>query len=113
MSPEVVELIMTADDADWLGEFVGALVTDRMIACGNVSGPVRSRYRWEGKVEDQTEFRATLHTRASLVPDIVARIKAEHSYDVPAVIATPLIGGNDDYFAWVIAETDPPASDVS
>lgn len=113
MSPELVELVMTADDPDWLAEFVGSLVADRLIACGNISGPIRSQYRWKGAIEDQTEYRATLHTRASLVPGIVARTKAEHSYEVPAVIAMPLIGGNEDYFAWVAAETDPPAPEAS
>lgn len=105
MSPETVEFVITAADEDWLGGFVSALVADRIIACGNVAGPIRSIYRWQGEIEDQTEFRATLHTRTSHVPLIVERADREHPYEVPCVIATPITAGNPAYLAWVLAET--------
>jgi periplasmic divalent cation tolerance protein len=108
MSFEIVEAVITADDADWLDRFVRSLVEDRLVACGNVSGPIRSIYQWKGVVEEQTEYRATLHTRAALIPAIVERTNREHSYETPCVIAAPLITGNPDYFAWVIAETEQP-----
>ena len=46
-----------------------------------------------------------LHTRASLVPAIVERTKTDHPYEVPCVIALPILGGNPDYLAWIEQET--------
>ena len=66
---------------------------------------IRSIYRWEGTVHDEPEARVALHTRASLVPRIVERADTEHPYDVPCVIALPVVDGNPAYVAWVLKET--------
>jgi periplasmic divalent cation tolerance protein len=109
----IVEVIVTADNADWLAEWTRSLVNDRLAACGQNINTIRSIYRWEGEVQDDTEARVALHTRQSLVPAIVARADAEHSYDVPCVIALPVSDGNPAYLDWVRAETadDPPPTD--
>lgn len=106
MSREVVEVVITGDDAEWMARFVRSLVDDRVIACGNVSSPIRSIYRWRNNVEDQAEVRATLHTRASQVPTIVDRANREHAYEVPCVIALPILAGNPEYLQWILTETD-------
>jgi periplasmic divalent cation tolerance protein len=103
---EVCEVIITADNADWLADFTRKLVEDRLVACGQNIAPIRSIYRWEGTVQDETEARVALHTRSSLVPTIVERADRNHPYDVPCVIALPIIAGNPAYMAWVLAETD-------
>lgn len=107
MSEEYCEVIITADSADWLANFTRSLVEDRLAACGQNITAIRSIYRWQGKIEDEGEARVALHTRASLVPAIVERTKAEHSYDVPCVIALPIADGNPDYLAWIAQETAP------
>jgi periplasmic divalent cation tolerance protein len=104
MTEPICEVIITADNEAWLVEFTRALVTDRLAACGQHT-PVRSIYRWDGEIQDDTEIRVALHTRQSLVPAIVERATAEHPYDVPCVIALPVQTGNPDYLAWVTAET--------
>lgn len=109
MSETVCEVVVTAADPEWLAGFTRRLVEDRLAACGHQSAPIRSIYRWEGAVHDEPEARVALHTRASLVPEIVARAGAEHQYDVPCVIALPVQGGNPDYLAWITAETRDPA----
>jgi periplasmic divalent cation tolerance protein len=65
-------------------------------------------YRWEGVVRDEPEARVALHTRRALVPAIVEHVTAVHPYDVPCVIAMPLVDGAPDYLAWVRAETGAP-----
>ena len=65
-------------------------------------------YRWEGAVHDEAEARVALHTRRSLVPEVVARTAELHPYDVPCVIALPLVGGNPEYLRWVVRETREP-----
>lgn len=68
---------------------------------------IRSIYRWQGRVEDEAEARVALHTRQSLVGVIVDRAHREHSYNVPCVIALPVVAGNPAYLDWVRAETQP------
>ena len=105
---ELVEVVVTADDADWLAAWTRALVDDRLAACGHVQPGVRAVYRWDGAVHDDPQARVGLHTRASLVPAIVARADAEHPDEVPCVIALPLTGGHPGYRNWVVAETREP-----
>ena len=107
-SEEFCEVVVTADDADWLAGFTRTLVEERLAACGHLLTPIRSVYRWEGAVHDEAEARVALHTRRSLVPAVVERTRALHTYDVPCVIALPLLGGNPDYLRWVVAETREP-----
>lgn len=104
-TPDCVEVVVTAENADWLAEFTRGLVEDRLVACGHSITPIRAIYRWEGHVHDEPQARVGLHTRASLVPEIVARAGREHADDVPCVIALPIAAGNPDYLRWVHDET--------
>lgn len=108
MNSEFSEVIITADNAEWLADFTRKLVDDRLAACGHNIAAIRSIYRWEGKVQDEAEARVALHTRTSLVPAIVAKTNAEHSYDVPCVIALPIVEGNPAYLEWIKSETREP-----
>ena len=105
MTESVVEIIITADDETWLVEFTRSLVEDRLAACGQVLSPIRSIYRWDDAIQDEAEVRVALHTREFLVPEIIERTRAQHSYDVPCVLALPVRTGDPDYLAWVIAST--------
>ena len=111
MAEDICEVIITASDEEWLVGLTRRLVEDRLAACGQHIGPVRSVYRWDQTIHDDTEVRVALHTRASLVPAIIARVVDVHPYDVPCVLALPVLGGNPAYLAWVVAETraDLPA----
>jgi periplasmic divalent cation tolerance protein len=105
---ECCEVVITADDADWLAGFTRTLVDERLAACGHLLAPVRSVYRWQGVVHDDAETRVALHTRRALVPAIVARTREEHPYNVPCVIALSVVDGNPDYLRWILAETRDP-----
>jgi periplasmic divalent cation tolerance protein len=103
----ICEVVVTADDEGWLLELTRALVRDRLVACGQHLTPVRSVYRWQGEIEESVETRVALHTRSSLVPALIERVRADHPYDVPCVIALAVEQANPDYLAWVLASTDP------
>jgi periplasmic divalent cation tolerance protein len=105
---ECCEVVVTAADADWLAGFTRTLVEERLAACGHVTGPIRSVYRWEGAVHDEPEARVALHTRRSLVPAIVERTRDLHPYDIPCVIALSLLGGDPGYLRWILEETRTP-----
>lgn len=98
---------MTATDPEWLVGFTRRLVEDRLVACGHHVAAIRSVYRWAGEVYDEPEARVALHTRTGLVPRIVDRADAEHPYEVPCVIALPVVGGNPAYVRWVLESTEP------
>jgi periplasmic divalent cation tolerance protein len=102
---ECCEVVVTAADAGWLAGLTRDLVEQRLAACGHQLGAIRSVYRWDGAVHDEAEARVALHTRTALVPAIVGHVTAVHPYDVPCVIALPLVGGSPDYLEWVRAET--------
>jgi periplasmic divalent cation tolerance protein len=109
MTTDICEVVITAADPDWLLDYTRALVHDRLAACGQNISTIRSVYRWQGAIEDAAEARVALHTRAGLVPAIVERTNREHPYDVPCVIALPIVAANPAYIAWVLSETDEPA----
>jgi periplasmic divalent cation tolerance protein len=102
---ECVEVVITAESAEWLADFTRKLVEDRLVACGHNIAPIRAIYRWEGEVYDETQARVGLHTRASLVTQIVARANRDHSDDVPCVIAMPIVSGHPRYLTWIYSET--------
>ncbi|MSP21059.1 MAG: divalent-cation tolerance protein CutA [Alphaproteobacteria bacterium] len=81
------------------------LVEERLAACANVLGPIRSFYWWQGQVQDEGEVAFLLKTSADLVDRVVARVKELHSYSVPCVVSWPIDAGNPDYLAWVESET--------
>jgi periplasmic divalent cation tolerance protein len=102
---ECVEVVITAESAEWLAEFTRSLINDKLAACGHNITPIRAIYRWEGEIFDETQARVGLHTRASHVQEIVSRADRDHSDDVPCVIAFPVIDGHPAYLEWIYSET--------
>jgi periplasmic divalent cation tolerance protein len=107
---DCVEVVVTGPTMEWLATFTRGLVDDRLVACGHLLGPIRAIYRWDGAVHDEAQARVGLHTRASLVPAIVARADRDHPDHVPCVIAVPLVGGHGAYLQWIVDETTEPGS---
>jgi periplasmic divalent cation tolerance protein len=102
---EVCEVVITGPSAEWLVEFTRALVEARLAACGQTIPAIRSIYRWQDAIEDETEARVALHTRRDLVAAIVAKADSDHPYDVPCVIALPIVDANPAYVEWILDET--------
>lgn len=94
----------SAEEAQRLGRLA---VEARLAACAQVSGPLGSTYWWEGAVTTSTEWMCTLKTTGDRVSELVAALRAAHSYEVPEVVVTVLQGGDPDYLAWVTSETGP------
>jgi periplasmic divalent cation tolerance protein len=82
-----------------------AVIEEGLAACANVIGPVRSVFRWKGKIEREREAVLILKTRRSRIGALTRRIKALHTYTVPCVVALPILGGNEEFLAWIGAET--------
>lgn len=103
---DYVVVLVTAADAGEAERIARALVEERLAACANIVSGVRSIYRWEGRVDEATEQVLVLKARAADVAALAARVRALHSYDVPEVIALPIVAGSESYLAWLGASTD-------
>jgi periplasmic divalent cation tolerance protein len=81
------------------------LVDERLAACVNIIGPIRSIYRWRDAVEDEPEFLLLIKTRASLLGHVKRRVIELHSYEVPEVLALAPSGGSEAYLGWLLEST--------
>ena len=86
------------------------LVERRLAACAQIVGPIASIYRWQGKIETDEEWQCWCKTRAELFPQVEAAIRALHPYELPEILAMPLVAGSERYLAWLEAETTTPAT---
>jgi periplasmic divalent cation tolerance protein len=103
-------ILMTAGSPEEAARLAQALVAERLAACVNIVGPIRSVYRWRGKVEDGAEHLLIAKTRSDLVPRLGERVKDLHSYEVPEVLALPILYGWPPYLDWLAAETRPEST---
>ena len=96
--------IIAADEAE-ADRIAEALVAERLAACVNILGRVRSVYRWQAKVERAEEVALIAKSTTALFDRLTARVRALHSYDTPAIVAWPIVAGDKPYLDWVGAET--------
>jgi len=99
--------LATAPDAEVAARIARALVEERLVACANLVGSVRSIYRWQGRVEDADEVMLVLKTRADRVDALAERLRALHPFDLPELVVLPVEGGLAPYLDWVRAESAP------
>ena len=97
----------TAGTREEAQALAAVLLDGRLAACVQVVGPVESRYRWEGRLETATEWLLVVKTTAGRYDEVEAAIRAAHSYDVPEILAVPVVGGSEAYLRWVQEETAP------
>ena len=100
-------VLTTAPDAEAGARIGRALVEERLAACVNAIPGVRSIYRWEDEIQDDSEVVLIIKTRADRCEALAARIKDLHPYDVPEVLVLPAVGGSARYLAWVETEAKP------
>jgi periplasmic divalent cation tolerance protein len=102
---EFVVVLVTASSSDEAVNIASALVEERLAACANVVGPIRSIYRWQEAVEDAEEHLLVIKARASDFAAVEERVRELHGYDVPEIVALPLRAGSAPYLAWLAEST--------
>ena len=107
----IVDVSITGPDPEWLAQHTRRLIEARLAACGNITPNVRSLYRWQGTIEDESEALVVLHTRAQHVEAIIEATNAEHPYDTVHILATEIVGADPAYEQWVLDETDTDRAD--
>jgi len=101
----IVLLITTANDAE-AQQISRLLLEQKKAACVNIISQVNSLFRWENKIDSAQESLLIVKTKASLLSEIIKLVKEAHSYDVPEIIALPVVGGNQDYLKWISSVTE-------
>jgi periplasmic divalent cation tolerance protein len=99
---QVLTAIGSKDDAQ---KIAASAVGKRLAACAQVIGPITSTYWWQGAIETAEEWLCLLKTREDLYTDLEQDIRANHPYDVPEIVAMPVVAGNASYLAWILGET--------
>ncbi|MER7363831.1 divalent-cation tolerance protein CutA [Nonomuraea wenchangensis] len=102
---DYIEVHVTAGDRGEASRICRVVVERRLAACAQVVGPITSTYWWEGKVEEAEEWLVLLKTTVDLFDELAAGVREVHSYDVPEIIAVPVLEGSTDYLAWITQET--------
>jgi periplasmic divalent cation tolerance protein len=105
----VAAVLMTAPDAETARRIARALVDERLIACASVLPGVASIYRWQGATEEAAEVLVVMKTRPALLDRLFARAAELHPYEVPELLALPVMGGLAAYCRWVAEETEDGA----
>jgi periplasmic divalent cation tolerance protein len=101
MSVEYV-VVMTTLPADADGPAFGrALLSERLAACVNLLAPMDSVYRWEGRVEEETERQVIIKTTRDRLNALWDRVRELHPYEVPEFIVLAIADGNEAYLKWV------------
>ena len=106
MTPEYVVVLTTLPaDADAPG-FARQLVDERLAACVNLLPAMESIYRWDGRVEQDTERQLVLKTSRDRVPALWERVRELHPYETPEFVVVPVIDGSDAYLRWIGESTE-------
>ena len=82
-----------------------ALVESRVAACVSVGAPVESLYHWQGKIETAQETPVTVKTQPSRYNEVEAAIRSQHPYELPEIVAVPVVEGFAPYLQWIADET--------
>ena len=94
--------LATFPSAEKAAEIARVLVEERLAACVNIIPAVRSIYLWDGKVCDDSEVLGIIKTTRERFDELGARYVELHPYDVPELIALPIVAGNAPYLDWLI-----------
>ncbi|HYE80447.1 MAG TPA: divalent-cation tolerance protein CutA [bacterium] len=99
---------VTFPDLDTATRVATELVDSQLAACVNLIPQVTSIYRWEGQIKTEAEVLALIKTADDLLGEVAALIEETHPYEVPEVLALPLVAGSPDYVDWMAGQLRPP-----
>ncbi|HET7510872.1 MAG TPA: divalent-cation tolerance protein CutA [Solirubrobacterales bacterium] len=98
---DYVQVLTTVASEEEAGRIASLLVERKLAACVQVVGPIVSRYRWEGEIEEGREWQCLAKTTRGAYEAVEAAIREIHSYDEPEIVATPIVAGSAGYLAWI------------
>jgi len=99
-----IQVVTTMDRKEDAERIARALVEDRLAACVQLIGPVRSTYWWKGRVETAEEWQCWAKTEAGFYEEVEKAIRAIHPYELPEIVAMPILRGSPEYLEWLRGE---------
>jgi periplasmic divalent cation tolerance protein len=101
MREHYIIAITTTPSKNEAEKIAKTLLEERLIACANIIGPVQSLFWWQGKIDEAQEHLVLMKTRKDLFSKLSEKVKALHSYQVPEIIAMPIVEGFKPYLEWL------------
>jgi periplasmic divalent cation tolerance protein len=99
-----IQVITTTETKSDAQAIARAVVEKRLAACVQIIGPITSTYWWQGEIETAEEWMCVIKSRQDLYERLEEAIREVHPYDVPEVLAVPVIAGSKDYLRWLDSE---------
>ncbi len=106
MNYSFIQVFVSCESKAQAKSMVDSLLNDQIIACAQILPTVESHYRWQGQVTQDTETLLLLKSQSKHFDAIAATVKKLHSYDVPEIIAVPIVAGQPDYLNWINEQTN-------
>jgi len=106
MDTDKIVVLVTCATAAEAGAIAEALVREKLAACVTIGGAVQSVFRWQGDVSRETEYQLVIKTRRACFDALERCVRALHSYEVPEIIALPIMRGSADYLNWIDENTE-------
>ncbi|MEP6942437.1 MAG: divalent-cation tolerance protein CutA [Betaproteobacteria bacterium] len=107
--PSALLVLTTLPQRDAAESLARELLAARLAACVQIGATVRSLYHWRGEIETADETPLAIKTRAPLYAKLEAAIRARHPYELPEIVAVPIIDGLPGYLEWIEAEASAAA----
>ena len=104
MKEEYIQVFTTTEKKEDAEKISKALVEKRLAGCIQVVGPIISTYWWKDNVETAEEWLCIIKSKKDIFNELEKSIKEIHPYEVPEIIAMPVVAGSDDYLLWLSKE---------
>jgi periplasmic divalent cation tolerance protein len=99
--PDALIVLCTCPDETTATGIATALLAAELAACVNCVSGIRSMYRWDGQIRVDSEVLLVIKTRAARYAALETTLRAQHPYDLPEIIALPVVAGSRDYLNWI------------
>jgi periplasmic divalent cation tolerance protein len=99
-----IQVMTTTETKQQAQSIAQYLVEAKLAACVQITGPITSIYRWKQKVENAQEWLCLIKTHEDLYDKVEAAIKSRHTYEIPEIIAVPIVKGSKEYLNWIDEE---------
>jgi periplasmic divalent cation tolerance protein len=104
---DYIIILVTAKDKQEAEKITQALLDEHLIACGNIVNPVSSFFHWSGKIDRAEECLIVMKSRMDLFAQVAEHVKCLHSYEVPEILALPIVDASKAYLDWMSVVLKP------
>ena len=104
---DAIAVFLTAPNGEEATRLADLLIGAQLAACVQILPEMESVYRWQGKIERQSEVLLIVKTTAGKFADLEREVRALHSYETPEIVAVPIVAGSNPYLEWLTASVKP------